>query len=43
MYRVVGQKFTKNAKNGFESELELLKILTPNIPGYDPGLEAGSR
>ena len=42
---VFGQKFTRNAKNGFEclklSEVEILPILTPNLYGFDSGLEAG--
>ena len=43
-----GQQFTRNAKNGFKclkliSEVELLQLLTQNLCGFDPGLEAGSR
>ena len=46
--RVSAQKFTRNAKNGFErlklySEVEILQFLTTNLCGYDLGLEAGSR
>ena len=42
--RVFGQKFTRNAKNCFECpEMELLQCLTPNLYGFDRGLEAGSR
>ena len=38
--RVFSQKFTRNAKNGFESHLNWNFC---HLYGFDPGLEAGSR
>ena len=45
--RVFGQKFIRNAKNGLERlkliGVELLPLITPNLYGFDPELEAESR